>query len=84
MTELVSQQVLIVLHVRREPERPEYPAARHDQVPDTPGDENVNQIVVKGPSRFVAIRNGPLDYARGLVDDDRRNGNRGTAFVACR
>ena len=81
MTQLVAEQVLILLHIRGKTERPKWSLARRHEVPDPPGDENVNQVVVKRIPRQVAIRCGPLDQTRHLVDNSRRSSTRATAFI---
>ena len=54
MTQLVAEQVLIVLHIGRKPERPERPTSLRDKTPDAPRDQDPNEVVVKRPPRLVA------------------------------
>lgn len=83
MAQLIAEQALVVLQTRAETERPERPAARRDEVPGPPRDENVDEMVMKRPSRFVAARYRPLKQAHHVVDEDGRNGKRTTKSVVC-
>ena len=80
MTQLVAEQVLIVLHASREPECPERPSSVGEEVSDTPSDEESDKVVVKRPPRLVACRHGVFDQAHHVVDDDRHHREWSTVF----
>lgn len=82
MPQLIAEQVLIVLHVGLEPQRPKRPSAVSQKVPDAPRDQDSNEVVVKGPPRLVASRHRPQDETRSVVDDGCRNCQWSTAFIA--
>ena len=80
MTQPVTEQVLIVLHARRETERAKRrpPATRYD----TPTDQELNEMVMERPPRLVASCPGEPDHGYHVVDHCARNCERGTVFCA--
>lgn len=76
MTQLVAQQVLVVLHVGRKSECPERPSAPHKKIPDTLGDQASNQVVVECPPRLVADRHGHIDETHRVVGDGHKKRQR--------
>ena len=70
MTQLVAEQMLVVLLAVVKTESPEPPAAVRQQVGDAAADQHLNEVVVQCPSRLVATRHGQLDQAHGVVDHE--------------
>ena len=82
MPQLIAEQVLIVLHIGLEPQRPKRPSALGEKVRNPPSDQDSNEVVVKRPPRLVAGRPRTLDDADLVVDHDSRHRERPTGSVA--
>ncbi len=82
VAQLIAQQVLIMLHVSRILERPERPVVPGEEVPDTPRDQDSNQVVVERPPRLVASRHCELDSAHRVVDGGGQNCRRAVVSAA--
>ena len=82
MTQLVSKEPLIVLHIRSETNGPKRSAAGRQQVPDTPLDEKVDKMVMQRPPRVMATGGAPFDQTDSIVDHSRSSCKRVTTFVS--
>ncbi len=82
MTQLVAEQMLVVLLAVLKTKRPERPAARRQEVRDATVDQHSNEVVVQRPPRLVVTRHSHLDQAHHVVDHSCSDCERATALVA--
>ena len=82
MTQLVAEQMLVILLAVVKTKSPEPPAAVGQQVGDAAADQHPNEVVVQRPSRLVVTRHGQLDQAHRVVDHSCSDCERTTALVA--
>jgi hypothetical protein len=82
MTQLIAEQVLVVLHVPGKPECPERSSSVDQEVSDTPSDQEPNDVVVKRPPRLVARRHGVFDQTHRVVDHGGCDRHRSTVLIA--
>jgi hypothetical protein len=82
MTQLITEQMLIVANIVVETKRSKWSAALAEEVPDSARDQNSNQVVVKCPPRLAAGCRGQADDANGIVDHYCRECEWAPALVA--
>ena len=82
MTQLITEQVLVVVQASREAEGPERTVALGQEISDIAGDEDSNELVVQSPPCLVGASHGHFDEAHRVVDDGSRDGERATTWVA--
>ena len=71
MTKLIAQQPLVAVHIGVKTKRSKGSATLREEILDAAGDQNTNQMIVKGPSGLVAACDGEPDEANGIVDHTR-------------
>jgi hypothetical protein len=82
MKQLVAEQMLIVLNVAREAERPEWSVRRRHQIADASSNQDSNKMIVESPSRLVVARDGKRDETYHLIHNESRYSQRTTVRVA--
>jgi hypothetical protein len=82
MAQLISKQMLVVVHLWRVAERPERPVALTQEILNPPSDQDPNEVIVESPPRLVTTGDGALDEANRLVDDRCHERDRATVVVA--
>lgn len=68
MTQLMAEQMLMMLETRCEPERTEWSTALGDQIGDAARDQRPYEMVMQRASRVVAQRDGTYDETHGFLD----------------
>ncbi|HTX13469.1 MAG TPA: hypothetical protein VME22_32930 [Solirubrobacteraceae bacterium] len=82
MTQLITEQMLEMPYVGREPECSEEPASIRHQAADTLSDQGPNDEVVERPPCVVGCRHGVFDEADRVVDNELRHAERPTLLIA--
>ncbi|MGO9906352.1 MAG: hypothetical protein ACLPY3_11620 [Solirubrobacteraceae bacterium] len=81
MTKLIAQQPLVVVHVGVKTKRSKGSATLREEILDAAGDQNTNQVIVKGPSGLVVACHGEPDETNGVVDHRAHDRERAPAGI---